>query len=216
MQADDAVLDAYEFINPFATPVTEVVESSSRQIDPSNMHQFYQRHPSEYHWTKDHPLEQVRRNPSMLFQTRKQLATDPKMYFFALTMSKKEPKNIKEAMTDHAWIEAIQEELHQFDRIGIWEIVDKPFGKTVIGLKWLWKNKKYEESIVIRNKARLVDKGYSQEEGIDYEESFTPVARMESVRIFIAYVAHKSFPIFQMDVKTTFFNGLLKEEVYVS
>ncbi|GKD87818.1 retrovirus-related pol polyprotein from transposon TNT 1-94 [Tanacetum coccineum] len=216
IQADDAVFDAYEYINPFATPITEVVESSSCQIDPSNMHQFYQRHPSEYHWTKDHHLEQVRRNPSKLLQTRRQLATDPEMYFFALTMSKKEPKNIKEAMADHAWIEAMQEELHQFDRIGVWEIVDKPFGKTVIGLKWLWKNKKYEESIVIRNKARLVDKGYSQEEGIDFEESFAPVARLEAVRIFIAYVVHKSFPIFQMDVKTDFINGLLKEEVYVS
>nr|GEX72262.1 Gag-Pol polyprotein [Tanacetum cinerariifolium] len=82
------------------------------------------------------------------------------MCFFALTISKKEPKNIKEAMADHVWIEAMQEELHQLDRHSVWEIVDKPFGKTVIGLKWFWKNKKDEESIVIRNKARLVDKGY--------------------------------------------------------
>nr|GEZ00974.1 retrovirus-related Pol polyprotein from transposon TNT 1-94 [Tanacetum cinerariifolium] len=83
-------------------------------------------------------------------------------------------------------------------------------------LKWLWKNKKDKDQTVIRNKARLVAKGYAQEEGIDFEESFAPVARLEAVRIFIAYVAHKSFPIFQMDVKTAFLNGPLKDEVYVA
>nr|GEX21861.1 retrovirus-related Pol polyprotein from transposon TNT 1-94 [Tanacetum cinerariifolium] len=121
-----------------------------------------------------------------------------------------------EAMADSAWIEAMQEELHQFDRLQVWELVDKPFGKTVIRLKWLWKNKKDEEQTVIRNKARLVAKGYAQEEGINFEESFSPVARLEAVRIFIAYAAHKSFPIYQMDVKMAFLNGPLKEEVYVA
>nr|GFA94036.1 retrovirus-related Pol polyprotein from transposon TNT 1-94 [Tanacetum cinerariifolium] len=94
--------------------------------------------------------------------------------------------------------------------------VDKPFGKTVIRLKWLWKNKKDEDQSVIRNKARLVAKGYAQKEGIDFEESFAPVARLEAVRIFIAYAAHKSFLIYQMDVKTAFLSGPLKEEVYVA
>nr|GEU57452.1 retrovirus-related Pol polyprotein from transposon TNT 1-94 [Tanacetum cinerariifolium] len=108
------------------------------------------------------------------------------------------------------------EELHQFDKLQVWELVDKPFGKTVIKLKWLWKNKKDEDQTVIRNKARLVAKGYAQEEGIDFEESFTLVARLEVVRIFIAYTTHKSFLIYQMDVKTTFLNGPLKEEVYVA
>ncbi|GJS07033.1 retrovirus-related pol polyprotein from transposon TNT 1-94 [Tanacetum coccineum] len=127
-----------------------------------------------------------------------------------------EPKNIKEAMADSAWIEAMQDELHQFDRLNVWELVDKPFGKMVIKLKWLWKNKKDEDQTVIRNKARLVAKGYAQEEGIDFEESFAPVARLEAVRIFVAHAAHKSFPIYQMDVKTAFLNGPLKEEVYVA
>nr|GEY20967.1 putative reverse transcriptase domain-containing protein [Tanacetum cinerariifolium] len=86
----------------------------------------------------------------------------------------------------------------------------------VIRLKWLWKNKKDEDQTVIRNKARLVAKGYAQEEGIDFEESFAPAARLEAVRIFIAYAAHKSFPIYQMDVKMTVLNGPLKEEVYVA
>ncbi|GKE80124.1 retrovirus-related pol polyprotein from transposon TNT 1-94 [Tanacetum coccineum] len=83
-------------------------------------------------------------------------------------------------------------------------------------MKWLWKNKRDEENTVIRNKARLVAKGYNQQEGNNFEESFAPVARLEAVRLFVAYVAHKSFPIYQMDVKTTFLNGPLKEEVYVN
>ncbi|GKG28050.1 retrovirus-related pol polyprotein from transposon TNT 1-94, partial [Tanacetum coccineum] len=88
----------------------------------------------------------------------------------------------------------------QFDRLKVWELVDKPFGKMIIKLKWLWKNKKDEDQTVIRNKARLVAKGYAQEAGIDFEESFAPVARLEAVRIFVAYAAHKSFLIYQMDV----------------
>nr|GEV37067.1 hypothetical protein [Tanacetum cinerariifolium] len=113
-------------------------------------------------------------------------------------------------------IEAMQEELYQFDRLQVWELVDKPFGKSVIRIKWLWKNKKDEDQTVIRNKARLVAKRYAQEEGIDFEESFAPVACLEAVRIFVAYATHKSFPIYQMDVKTAFLNGPLKEEVYVA
>ncbi|GKE24024.1 retrovirus-related pol polyprotein from transposon TNT 1-94 [Tanacetum coccineum] len=138
------------------------------------------------------------------------------MCMFALTVSTAEPKSIKEAMTDSTWIEAMQEELHQLDRLQVWELVDKPFGKTVIKLKWLWKNKKDEDQTVIPNKAQLVAKGYAQKEGIDFEESFAPVARLEAVRIFVAYVAHKSFPIYQMDVKTKFLNGPVKDEVYVA
>ncbi|GJV50712.1 retrovirus-related pol polyprotein from transposon TNT 1-94 [Tanacetum coccineum] len=197
-------------------PLQEIAESSSCNVDNSNMHTFYQPHQSEHRWTKDHPLTQVHGNPSKPVQTRRQLATDPEMCMFALTVSTAEPKTIKEAMADFAWIEAMQEELHQFDRLQVWELVDKPFGKTVIKLKWLWKNKKDEDQTVIRNKARLVAKGYAQEEGIDFEESFAPVARLEAVRIFVAYVAHKSFPIYQIDVKTEFLNGPLKEEVYVA
>ncbi|GJU32614.1 retrovirus-related pol polyprotein from transposon TNT 1-94 [Tanacetum coccineum] len=168
-QADDT---EHEFTNPFCTPVHEVAESSSRNISNSNMHTFNQPQDSAYRWIKDHPLTQVHGNPSKPVQTRRQLATDPEMCMFALTVSIIEPKNIKEAMADSAWIEAMQEELHQFDRL--------------------------------------------QEEGIDFKESFALVARLEAVRIFIAYAAHKSFPIYQMDVKMAFLNGPLKEEVYVA
>nr|GFA97446.1 hypothetical protein [Tanacetum cinerariifolium] len=98
----------------------------------------------------------------------------------------------------------------------VWELVNKPFGKSIIRLKWLSKNKKDEDQTMIRNKARLVAKGYAQEEGIDFKESFAPVARLEAVPISIAYAAHKSFLIYQMDVKMTFLNGPLTEEVYVA
>ncbi|GJW89408.1 retrovirus-related pol polyprotein from transposon TNT 1-94 [Tanacetum coccineum] len=214
-QAPNASFQEDEFINPFCTRVQEIGESSSRNIDNTDVHSF-QPQSHDYRWTRDHPLEQVRGNPTMPVQTRRQLATDPEMCMFALTVSIVEPKNIKEAMADSAWIEAMQDELHQFDRLKVWELVDKPFGKMIIKLKWLWKNKKDEDQTVIRNKARLVAKGYAQEEGIDFEESFAPVARLEAVRIFVAHAAHKSFPIYQMDVKTAFLNGPLKEEVYVA
>ncbi|GJY40784.1 putative ribonuclease H-like domain-containing protein [Tanacetum coccineum] len=101
-----------EFTNPFCTPVQEIAESSSRNIGTSNIHTFNQPQDSEYRWTKDHPLTQVRGNPSKPVQTRRQLATDPEMCMFALTVSTAEPKNIKEAMADSAWIEAMQEELY--------------------------------------------------------------------------------------------------------
>nr|GEW73687.1 hypothetical protein [Tanacetum cinerariifolium] len=162
-----------EFTNPFCAPTHEQADFSSHNIGNSNVLTLNQPHVSEYRWTKDHPLEQVRRNPSRPFQTRRQLVTDP-------------------------------------------EIFDKPFGKSIIRLNWLWKNKKDEDQTVICNKARLVAKGYAQEKGTDFKESFAPVARLEAIRISIAYAAHKSFLIFQMDAKTAFLNGPLKEEVYVA
>nr|GFB66517.1 hypothetical protein [Tanacetum cinerariifolium] len=93
------------------------------------------------------------------------------------------------------------------DKTDVWELVDRPLCTNVINLKWLWKNKRDEENTVIRNKSRLVAKGYAQKEGVDFEESFAPVARLEAVRLFIAYAAHKSFTIYQMDVKTAFLCG---------
>nr|GEY81557.1 hypothetical protein [Tanacetum cinerariifolium] len=141
-------------LNTLSTPdPTYQGETSSCHVDSSNMHTFYQHHPSEHRWTKDHLLEQVIGNPSQSVRTRRQLESDGEMCMFALTISQTEPKNIKEAMADSAWIESIQEELHQFDRL---------------------------KNTVIRNKSRLVAKGYAQKERVDFEESFTPVARLEA------------------------------------
>ncbi|GJR28878.1 retrovirus-related pol polyprotein from transposon TNT 1-94 [Tanacetum coccineum] len=107
-------------------------------------------------------------------------------------------------------------ELHQFERLDVWELVPRPAGKNIIVDKRLWKNKSDAENIVIQNKSCLVVDGYKQEEGIDFEESFALMARLEAVRMFVAFAAHKNITIFQMDVKTAFLNGPLKEEVYVS
>nr|GEW04278.1 hypothetical protein [Tanacetum cinerariifolium] len=216
MVEEYAQVENDEFINILCTPVQDRGETSSRHVDSSNMHAFYQHHPSEHRWTKDHPLEQVIRNPSQSVRTRRQLESDGEMCMFALTVSRTEPKNIKKAMADSAWIESIQEELHQFDRLDVWELVDRLLCKNVINMKWLWKNKRDEENTVIRNKSRLMAKGYAQKEGVDFEESFAPVARLEAVRLFIAFDAHKSFTVYQIDVKITFLYGPLKEEVYVN
>nr|GFD27381.1 Gag-Pol polyprotein [Tanacetum cinerariifolium] len=126
-----------EFINIFCTPVQDRGETSSCHVDSSNMHTFYQHHPSEHHWTKDHPLEQVIGNPSQSVRTRCQLELDVKMCMFTLIVSRTKPKNIKEAMADSAWIESMQEELHQFDRLDVWELVDRPLCTNLINLKWL-------------------------------------------------------------------------------
>nr|GEW20470.1 hypothetical protein [Tanacetum cinerariifolium] len=159
-----------KFINIFCNPVQDRGETLSRHVDSSNMHTFYQRYPSEHRWTKDHLLEQVIGNPSQSIRTRRQLESDGEMCMFSLT-----------------------EELHQFNRLDVWELVDRLLCTNVINMKWLWKNKR-----------------------VDFEESFAPVARLEAVRLFIAYAAHKSFTVYQMDVKTAFLYGPLKEEVYVN
>ncbi|GKC55514.1 retrovirus-related pol polyprotein from transposon TNT 1-94 [Tanacetum coccineum] len=129
---------------------------------------------------------------------------------YALTVSTIEPKNIKEAISDHSWIESMQDEMHQFERLDVYVLVPIPDGKNIIAVKWLWKNKSDAENTVIRNKSRLVAKSYKKEKGIDFEESFAPVARLEAVRMFIAFAAHKNITIFQMDVKTDF-SMLLKK-----
>nr|GEU74765.1 retrovirus-related Pol polyprotein from transposon TNT 1-94 [Tanacetum cinerariifolium] len=148
--------------------------------------------------------------------TRSRLNTNDEVCMYALTVSNTKPKNIIEAMLDRNWIEFMQDELHQFQMLNVWELVPIRAGRNIIGVKWLWKNKTDVENIVIRNKSRLVAKGYRHEEGVDFEESFTPMARLKAVRMFAAYAAHKNFTIFQMDVETAFLNGSLKKEVYVN
>ncbi|GJR28517.1 putative ribonuclease H-like domain-containing protein [Tanacetum coccineum] len=215
-QEDSAAFDGNTQFVPYNPPSNEEIESSSTALEPSNVQNFHQVQPSTHIWTKDHPLDQVIGDPSKPVMTRQRLQTDSEVCMYALTVSTIEPKNIKEAMADHSWIESMQDELNQFERLQVWELVPRPKGKNIIALKWLWKNKCDAKNIVVRNKTRLVAKGYKQEEGIDFEESFAPVARLEVVRMFIAYAAYKNITIFQMDVKTAFLNGPLKEEVYVS
>nr|GEW72148.1 hypothetical protein [Tanacetum cinerariifolium] len=135
--------------------------------------------------------------------------------FATPSTSAAESSSSQYAMTDPAWIESMQEELLHFKRLDVCVLVPTPDNITPLTLKWLFQNKHDEEKTVIQNKSRLVVRGYHQDEGIDFEESFAPVARMEAIRIFLAYVAHKSFNVFQMDMKTAFLHGTLKEDVYV-
>nr|GFB30850.1 hypothetical protein [Tanacetum cinerariifolium] len=113
-----------------------------------------------------------------------------------------EPKTYKEALTQSCWIEAMQEELNEFKRLEVWELVPRPDKVIVITFKWIYKVKLNELGGILKNKGRLVACGYRQEEGIDFEESFDPVARLEAIRIFLAYAAHKNMVVYQMDVKT--------------
>nr|GEY25839.1 hypothetical protein [Tanacetum cinerariifolium] len=176
-------------------------DASTSFHDPSNVHTFYQPYPHEKKWTKDHLLHKIISNPKSSVHTRGQLANT---CFFSCLLSSIEPVNVAEALRDADWVSAMQEEL-----------VPRTEGKTIIKTKWIFKNKKDESNLVIRNKARLVAVGYSQQKGIDYDETFAPVAQIEATRLFLAFTAHKDFTVFQIDVKTSFLNGIIKEEVYV-
>ncbi|GKE87479.1 retrovirus-related pol polyprotein from transposon TNT 1-94, partial [Tanacetum coccineum] len=130
-------------------------------------------------------------------------------------LSEIKPKKLIEALEEEGWVIVMREELNQFKRNKVWTLVHVPYGKTIIKIKWIFKNKMDESGVVINNKARLVAQGFSQQDGIDYDETFSPVARLEGIRIFLAYVAYMGFVVYQMDVKSVFLNGKIAEEVYV-
>ncbi|GJS09407.1 retrovirus-related pol polyprotein from transposon TNT 1-94 [Tanacetum coccineum] len=155
-------------------------------------------------------------NPSRSVSTRHQLKNEAMFCYFDAFLSSVEPKNYKEALKEAYWIEAMQEELNKFQRLEVWELVPRLERVRIITLKWIFKVKLDELGGVLKNKERLVAKGYHQEEAIEFEESFAPVARLEVIRIFIAYAAQKNMTVYQMDVKIAFLNGILREEVHVS
>ncbi|GJT69037.1 putative ribonuclease H-like domain-containing protein [Tanacetum coccineum] len=156
---------------------------------------------------KDHPIKNVIGN-----KTHDTLNT----CLYACFLSQIKPTSIAKALSDSSWVEAMQEELLQFKLQQVWILVDLPIGKRAIGTKWVFRNKKDERGIVIRNKARLVAQGHRQEEGIDYEEVFAHVARIEAIRLFLAYASFMGFLVYQMDVKSAFLYGTIEEEVYVT
>jgi len=131
-------------------------------------------------------------------------------------VSQIEPKIVQEALNDSNWISVMQEELNQFTINDVWSLVPKTSGMNVIGTKWVFRKKMDEQGIIVRNKARLVAKGYNQEEGIDYDETYAPVARIEAVRLLLAYACLNGFKLFQMDVKSAFLNGFINEKIYVT
>ncbi|GJT88853.1 integrase, catalytic region, zinc finger, CCHC-type containing protein [Tanacetum coccineum] len=191
-------------------------EDSTSHGSSSNVRQIHT--PLEHigRWTKDHPIANVIGDPSRSVSTRKQLHTNAMWCYFDAFLTSVEPKNFKQAMTEPSWINAMQEEIHEFERLEVWELVPCPNNVFLIKLKWIYKVKTDESGRVLKTKARLVAQGFKQEEGIDFEESFALVARKEAICIFVANAAHKNMAIYQMDVKTAFLNGELKEEVYVS
>jgi hypothetical protein len=125
-----------------------------------------------------------------------------------------EPYRIEDALRDPNWVVAMQEELNNFTRNEVWHLVPRP-NQNVVGIKWVFRNKQDEHGVVTRNKAQLVAKGYSQIEGLDFNETYAPVARLESICILLAYAIYHGFKLYQMDGKSAFLNGPIKEEVYV-
>ncbi|GKB80578.1 retrovirus-related pol polyprotein from transposon TNT 1-94 [Tanacetum coccineum] len=189
-----AAADHEPFVNVFAPDPTSEASSSGEIMMPE-LNQSTQPHEHIRKWTDSHPLDNIIGNPSR-----------PK---------KSKLKNFQSAATEDCWFQAMQDEIHEFDRLDVWELVPPPDSAMIIALKWIYKVKLDEYGDVLKNKARLVAKGFRQEEGLDFEESFAPVARLEAIRIFIANAASKNMTVYQMDVKTAFLNGELKEEVYV-
>ncbi|GJS46001.1 putative ribonuclease H-like domain-containing protein [Tanacetum coccineum] len=142
--------------------------------------------------------------------------TDFQHCMFACFLSQVEPRSVAQALEDPSWVDAMQEEMQQFKFQNVWVLVDLPEGKYAIGTKWILKNKRDAKGIVVRNKARLVAQGHRQEEGIDYDEVFAPVARIEAIRLFLAFASYLGFMVYQMDVKSAFLYGRIDEEVYVT
>ncbi|KAL8088588.1 hypothetical protein AgCh_038388 [Apium graveolens] len=164
-------------------------------------------------WTmKNHPPEQVIGDISDGLKTRKGTAN---FCAYAAFLAQEEPKNVEKALEDENWITDLQEELNKFERCDVWELVKPPKDASVIGIKWISKNKVDEFGTVTRNKARLVAQGYNQQEGIDFDQTYAPLARLESIRMLLAYACYKKIKLHQMDVKSAFLNGFLEEVVYV-
>ncbi|GJW04020.1 retrovirus-related pol polyprotein from transposon TNT 1-94 [Tanacetum coccineum] len=188
----------------FGIPIPEVHfdQSSSSNIIYTIVHPDHQISEHNNKWTKDHPLENIIGELTRPVSTRLQLHEEALFCYYDAFLTDVEPKSYKDALTQSCWIEAMQEELNEFERLGVWELVPRPDKVMVITLKWIYKVKLDELGGILKNKARLVARGYHQEEGIDFKESFAPVARLEAIRIFLAFAAHMNMVVYQMDVKT--------------
>ncbi|GKD18378.1 putative ribonuclease H-like domain-containing protein, partial [Tanacetum coccineum] len=217
---DRSSYDEEGVINDFNNLPSEVVVS---QIPTLRIHNI-------------HPQSQILGDPKSAVQTRSKVKIhtgahalvsyvqqlqrnnhkDQQHCLFACFLSQEEPKKISEALQDDSWVEAMQEELLQFKLQQVWVLVDLPHGAKVIGTKWVFRNKKDERGVVVRNKAHLVAQGYKQEKGVDYDEVFAPVARIEPIRLFLAFTSFMGIIVYQIDVKSAFVYGTIDEEVHVS
>jgi hypothetical protein len=145
-------------------------------------------------------------------QTRSRLASFCEHYSF---VSCSESTRVEEALDDPDWVNAMHEELNNFACNEVWELVKRPSDHNVIGTKWVFRNKQDKNGIIVRNKTRLVAQGYSQVEGLDFDETFAPVVRLEAIQILLAYATSHNIKLYQMDVKSAFLNGKINELVYV-
>ncbi|HEY5235814.1 MAG TPA: reverse transcriptase domain-containing protein, partial [Rhabdochlamydiaceae bacterium] len=157
----------------------------------------------------NHPTENILGDLTAGVRTRNQMQNLESL--FSCFMSQLEPKNIKMDLQDYSWVEAMQEELQQFKKMQVWDLVKLPKGVHPIGTRWVFRVKRDDRGVVIRNKARLVVQGFTQIEGLDYDEVFAPVARLESIRLFLAYAAYKRFKVYQLDVKSAFLYRKISE-----
>ncbi|GKF58024.1 retrovirus-related pol polyprotein from transposon TNT 1-94, partial [Tanacetum coccineum] len=161
-------------------------EDSTSQGSSLNMRQIHTPFEHLGRWTKDHLIANMIDDPSRSISTRKQLKIDAMWCYFDAFLTSVEPQNFKQAMTEPSWIDAMQKEIHEFERLKVWELVPCPDKVFLIKIKWIYKVKIDKFGRVLKNKARLVAQGFRQEEEIDFEESFTPVSRIEAIRIFVA------------------------------
>ncbi|GKD94611.1 retrovirus-related pol polyprotein from transposon TNT 1-94, partial [Tanacetum coccineum] len=191
-------------------------KSSSSDVIPTIVHSDASISEHLSKWTKDHPLQNIIGDPSRPVSTRIQQHEQAMFCYCDAFLTLVEPKTYKDALTQSCWIKVMQEVLNKFERLKVWKLVPCPDKVMVITLKWIYKVKLDELGGILKNKARLVARGYRQEEGIDFEESFAPVARLEALRIFLAFAAHMNMIVYQMDAKIAFLNDILRDEVYVS
>jgi hypothetical protein len=169
-------------------------------------------HPQVHHTIqRDHPVDNILDSIKRGVTTRSRLAIFCEFYLFVSSLK---PLKVEEALGDPDWIIAMQEELNNFTRNEVWSLVERP-KQNVIGTKWVFRNKQDEHGVVTSNKARLVAQGFTQVEGLDFGETYAPVARLESIRILIAYATNHDFKLYPMDIKSAFLNGPLQELVYV-
>jgi hypothetical protein len=160
---------------------------------------------------RDHPVNSILGDINKGVTTRSRVTHFCEHYSFVSSI---EPYRVEDALRDSDWVLAMQEELNNFTRNEVWHLVPRP-NQNVVGTKWVFRNKQDEHGVVTRNKARLVTKGYSQVEGLDFSETYAPIPRLETICILLAYATYHGFKLYQMDVKSAFLNGPIKEEVYV-
>jgi hypothetical protein len=190
-----------------STPITS--EDEDIPANPPRQSRVRHNHPPQQLLGN---LDERRKLRSRVIQPANEVANQVS---YSCYLTQTEPEKVDEALQDEGWVSAMHDELHQFTRNDVWTLVPHPAEQNIIGTKWIFKNKTNEHGTVVRNKACLVALGYTQIEGVDFDETFAPVARLESIRILLSIACHLDFKLYQMDVKSAFLNGVLQEEVYV-